>query len=229
MLLKKIIILGLTAVASAHYEGSTGDHTCGNNVKAANPEVNSADKKTLFRRDSGAMEEYWARFPYGTVKIPTSGEGQLCGIRAILSSLEIQMPELAPFLTVEEMREFANSGETAARHRDLIADQKSENFLEMIESNYPADFLGGVVEEYGRVFKGRKLRLGVRRGEFDDANNGYMIVRTKDKDAGTLWVAHSSSHYEGLRPATGEEIARSQAKKESSQKLNKGRSWWFLR
>ncbi|KAI6376276.1 hypothetical protein MCOR31_001729 [Pyricularia oryzae] len=226
MLLEKGIILGLAA-ASAQCAGSGAACSVdaagvrGASIKDANVPGAGA---TLLKRDRNAMRQYYERFPYGTISIPTSGQGQLCGIRAVLSSLEAQMPELGPFYSVEEMRDFANTGETAERHRELIETQSSENFLEKVESNYPADFLGGVVEEYGRRIKGRNLRLGIRRGKFKDAENGYIIIDTDVDEAGTLWVAHADSHYEGLKPHPGGKGREHRGS--DAHGADTARSWW---
>ncbi|TLS27445.1 hypothetical protein PpBr36_05467 [Pyricularia pennisetigena] len=204
MLLIKVLVLGFAAVASAHCSSPDGGTSCGSHVSAASSAAKSAVTKMLSKRDQSAMELYKEMFPNGASRISTSGEGLLCGLRALLSSLEAQMPDLKPFPDVEQMHAFANYGNTAETYNQWRADTRDpEDTLEEVKSNYPADFLAGVLSDWAMACHGFGLQLGVRRREFGTSPDGYLVIRTGNTPIGTLWVAHSSDHYEGLKPNPG--------------------------
>ncbi|KAI6351051.1 hypothetical protein MCOR25_010184 [Pyricularia grisea] len=112
MLFKTCVILGLAAIASTQKcAGSIdGGTSCSTYVSPANAEVNIAGTRNLYKRDASAKKKYMQAFPYGFWELATSGEENLCGIRALVYSLQHQMPGLEHIFDEHEMQNLAYTG-----------------------------------------------------------------------------------------------------------------------
>lgn len=77
----------------------------GGDIEVAAPEDFAEEMKQLL----DPQAEYDASFPYGHDLVPTSGEGNLCGLNAVVNSANAQ--QIQPEVTLDYLQTIANSPE----------------------------------------------------------------------------------------------------------------------
>lgn len=137
-------------------------------------EAGSPTKTTKSEIDNQTREELSSIFGDGFKLLQTDGEGLLCGLQAILFSLQEQAPghSLLRFLTVEELFDIATSREIAARNQET-PEATGDHF-------FTVSHLDAVVEEFG-AREDVPLRLGVVVGDVDS-----WINHEEGKEATTI-------------------------------------------
>ncbi|KAK4466484.1 hypothetical protein QBC42DRAFT_343014 [Cladorrhinum samala] len=138
-----------------------------------------------------ANDAFAAAFPHGYDLVPTSGEGLLCGLRAIAGSIETQLglaaPELDDLVKISKdpgLREFEKSLGIPAREND---------------ENFHVDQVGAILSKWG---KEQKPPLDLRLGYVMNGGEKHL-VSSPDANSEVLWVAYSGNkkggHYMGMR------------------------------
>lgn len=175
-------------------EGTSGE---GRAIEAAQPltsktanRVGSSGQNTLPARASHAFR---ARFPRGWRIVSTSGEGLMCGIRALQGSLRHQVPDF-PTPSFDQLTDIAWNGKAAIAFMET---QVEEDF----DTEFRADHLAGILAEVGEQSNVR-LQLGLRL-----PNNSFYVLRTgEEAEVTTVWVDHNGEvgkkgHYSGMASA----------------------------
>jgi len=136
-----------------------------------------------------AAVAYKLYFPNGHDIIPTSGEGLLCGFRAVINTMEALYP-CVPRPTVD----------------DLLTVFHSPEFVEWAEpfgldnpNNFTADQVGAVLRLWG-IYNSLSLRLGYVVGE-----EAFLLPH--DGDAIIVWIHNDNGeaswgvgHWSGMMP-----------------------------
>jgi len=141
-------------------------------------------------------------FPAGFQIIPTSGEGNLCGLNAILTSMTAQMPDLEP-PTLENLTEVLKTEEWAEVIREFSADDVDVSNT----NNFTIDQVGRILHIWTSSQGLAPIQLGV---VVAGAYPFIIQVPSQDEQARTLWIHNNNAtelldsptvmnHYSGLR------------------------------
>ncbi|KAI8289307.1 hypothetical protein K4K59_006582 [Colletotrichum sp. SAR11_240] len=137
-------------------------------------------------------------FPNGYERIPTSGQGLQCGLRAVIHSLKSQYPSVQP-PSLEVLRSFQSSAYVQEFSR--VVGQSHAN-----DDNFHIDQLAAYLGEWGRDSK----RGGFQLGYVLSGGTPFLVPSPEaDRDdVSVVWI-HSTSvsgisdyqmdHFEGLR------------------------------
>lgn len=141
-------------------------------------------------------------FPSGWERIDTSGEGLLCGLRAVVSSVAAQHPTIEP-LTVEKLQLELNSTEYQAAVSE---------FGPISENNFRIDELANLVHTFylvneinmslGVVMPGREPFIVSGDGEEKDEKLTTWVHNDRAQEIAQQQGLNPEglfSHYEGLR------------------------------
>ncbi|KAK3320283.1 hypothetical protein B0T19DRAFT_479225 [Cercophora scortea] len=163
-------------------------------------------------------------FPYSYRRIHTSGQGFLCGPRAIVASMKAQGFRIDQYPTVKQLTMMCQHPKIRAFEEEL-GELGRDN-----RNNFFVDQLASMLAHWGSD-NGLELQLGyvIPNGK------AFLVSCNVTPATRVVWI-HSDSpngvdddpevvrHYEGLRPRAAEEYlqdANNQAKQESWAKLGK--------
>lgn len=132
--------------------------------------------------DRAPGQQFSADFPHGFRLIPTSANGLLCGLFAIIHSLQNQAPSVR-IPTVEDLQTVAE-GAIAARFRDT-------GLEEDFSRNLSYDYVAAVLREWGSQ-NGHNLQLGLHW-----ANREPMIFPVESDQAPTMIWIHNDNQQSG--------------------------------
>jgi hypothetical protein len=160
----------------------------------------------LNRKDAPALETvktkdiarkiFSERFPHGASLIETSGDGLLCGLRALCESVKAQ--EIYPTVSVDELQDFVESPDLQSFEAETKGHGRKN------QENLYIDQLAGIIRLWGQQQK-LDLQLGYML-----ADGKKFLVPTETSSATVVvWIyssstlaagGHKMSHYQGLRP-----------------------------
>ncbi|KAK0104205.1 hypothetical protein ONS96_005296 [Cadophora gregata f. sp. sojae] len=143
-------------------------------------------------KDQYVRELFRSDFPKGYVCIATSGEGSLCGLRALIASIKHQALTLREPL-LEELKAVA---EDPARRPRFLADTIVQD-----TSNFTWDDLASIARTWASQ-QDVDLIVGVLEGSdklhlIEPDNSGRTRIRI------WVWLTTGGGHFEGLKGRTG--------------------------
>lgn len=130
---------------------------------------------------SAALERYMEVFPHGHQVIPTPGNGLLCGLHAVILSMEAMEPDL-PRPTVEELQVVFKSLDNAAFGLDN-------------ESYFHVDQVGAAL-----YFWGTKHDLNLQVGYIPLGESPVLVPHPNEDERTVVFIQHAPGHFSGLRP-----------------------------
>lgn len=141
---------------------------------------------------------YDRSFPYGHETIWTSGENHLCGLRAVIGSIQVQHPNMR----VPKIDELQGMLETDAVKEGIkIIEMAGDG--DDTDRNFNVSQLGLILLEWTRACDLPAMNLAVWQDGMEP-----IFVDAPDSTADTpiVWIHHngsvSSGHYSGMRPLT---------------------------
>ena len=154
------------------------------------PETNppSAEFSYSMPISTEADIRYAEDLPAGYFPINTSGEGQLCGMRAVIHTITAMHTDLIP-PTVNELMTIFDS----EKFQEHVAPFGLDN-----TNNFHVDQIAALLQFWGQKYCFEDLQLGyILHG------TPHLVQHRSNGRARTVWIHHNGvNHYEGVRPRT---------------------------
>jgi len=164
------------------------------------------------KREVEALTKYVKTFPQGFETIQTDGTKLLCGLDAVVKTMEAMYPSL-PRPTVPQMQALLKSNDWQKQVEDFsVKDYNPEKFsayeIDMTnENNFRVDQLGSLLTLWGHI-DGRNLNL--RIGCFVDKQGPELLFHANEDHAIIVWIHNDAvnlefpnmikGHYKGMKP-----------------------------
>ena len=118
-------------------------------------------------------------FPNGFENIPTSGEGCLCGLRAVINTMTAMYPSL-PRPTVKDLQDVLDSSEYA---------ENAAAFGLTNTDNFHVDQIGAALHFWGTTYHGLNLQLGyIPKGQ-----NPQLIPHPNEDPTIVIWISNDNA------------------------------------
>lgn len=147
---------------------------------------------------------FLSAFARGWLGLEVSGNGLLCGIRAMIESIEAQLDvPISPIPMEQDLLDIHQSHTVQAINEELGEERQNNT------ANFSVDQLGAILYNWG-TNRGLNLRLGYRLLD----GRCFLIGTPKDHEDSvkTIWISSSShsgvtsgdgtDHYDGIEPVT---------------------------
>lgn len=160
-----------------------------------------------------AQDFYDQDFPYGHQDVGGGGEGFVCALRAVVTSIkechpELPEPQMYSFHEILESREFKN---TLGHSQD---DGGSDIMIGLLYNNQV--FSAADLDVILRIWGTRNAR-SLRLAWITDSHSKHVATRENDDESSLVWVRYvqqGSGYFGAVRPKSAEEALNVQIKQE---------------
>ncbi|KAH8890526.1 hypothetical protein GQ53DRAFT_842260 [Thozetella sp. PMI_491] len=151
--------------------------------------------------DGTAMEKFLQRFPSGYQRIPTSGEQNLCGLRALIGSMDAQGFARVP--TLSDLQDIATSTPMVEFEQEICGALDAPRSL---NDSFYVDQLAAIIRLWGDLHD-----MDLQLGYVLQGGDVFLVPGPTTTETRTIWIVSSSTsgreadfldHYEGIAPAS---------------------------
>ncbi|KAF7507788.1 hypothetical protein GJ744_010089 [Endocarpon pusillum] len=171
--------------STAQRIGATESEVLAARPYSTNPNMDAAhllrlqDREARTPAPSSAFSRWLMDFPNGFENIPTSGEGCLCGFRAVINTMTAMYPSL-PRPTVKDLQGVLNSSG--------YLENTAEFGLTNITDNFHVDQIGAALYFWGATYHGLNLQLGYFLSQIPQ-----LVPHPNEDPTIVIWISNDNA------------------------------------